>query len=84
MIYKSYLLEENIKSINENLFLFYGENLGLKNDFRDKIKKLNKTALIKNLDQEEILADENKFFNELFNKSLFEDKKIFLINQTND
>jgi len=84
MIYKSYLLEENIKSINENLFLFYGENLGLKNDFRDKIKQLNKTALIKNLDQEEILADENKFFEELFNESLFEDKKIFLINQTND
>ena len=81
MIYKSYLLEENIKSINENLFLFYGENLGLKNDFRDKIKQLNKTALIKNLDQEEILADENKFFEELFNESLFEDKKIFLIHK---
>ena len=84
MIYKSYLLEENIRSINENPFLFYGENLGLKNDFRDKIKELNKKALIKNLNQEEILADENKFFNELLNKSLFEDKKIFIINQADD
>ena len=29
MIYKSYLVEQNINLINK-LFLFYGENLGLK------------------------------------------------------
>ena len=34
MIYKSYLLEQNINNLNENLYLFYGENLGLKNDFK--------------------------------------------------
>ena len=84
MIHKSYILEKNINSINENLFLFYGENLGLKNDLRNKIKNLNKKALIKNLDQEEILADENKFFSDLFNKSLFEETKIFFINHAND
>ena len=33
MIYKSYLIEQNF-SINENLTLFYGENLGLKNLFQ--------------------------------------------------
>ena len=74
MIHKSYILEKNINSINENLFLFYGENLGLKNDLRNKIKNLNKKALIKNLDQEEILADENKFFSER-NKSSTRKKK---------
>ncbi len=84
MIYKSYLVEENISSINGNLFLFYGENLGLKNDLRNNIKNLYKNALINNLNQEEILVDENKFFNELFNKSLFQDTKIFFINQAND
>ena len=84
MIHKSYLVEENISSINGNLFLFYGENLGLKNDLRNNIKNLYKNALINNLNQEEILADENKFFNELFNKSLFQDTKIFFINQAND
>ena len=36
MIYKSYLIEQNF-SINENLTLFYGENLGLKNLFQKKI-----------------------------------------------
>tara|TARA_B100000989_G_C19524490_1_gene466022 strand:- start:486 stop:1478 length:993 start_codon:yes stop_codon:yes gene_type:complete len=84
MIHKSYLVEEKMSSINGNIFLFYGENLGLKSDLRNKIRNLNKKALIKNLDQEEILADENKFYNELFNKSLFEDAKIFFINQVND
>ena len=84
MIYRSYLVEENLGLLKNNLNLFYGENLGLKNDFREKIKDLNKKALIKNLNQEEILADENKFFNELLNKSLFEDAKIFFIHQTND
>ena len=84
MIHKSYLVEEKIGSLNGNIFLFYGENLGLKNDFRKKIRNLNTKALIKNFDQEEILADENKFFDELLNKSLFEDTKIFIINQAND
>ena len=42
MIYKSYLVEENFKLIKSNIVLFYGENLGLKNDFKDKIKIENK------------------------------------------
>ena len=84
MIYKSFLVEENLKLLKYNLVLFYGENLGLKDDFKNKIKNLNKHALIKNFDQEEILYDETKFFNELFNKSLFDDTKIFYINKAND
>ena len=84
MIYKSYSVEENIRSISGKIFLFYGENLGLQNDLKNKIRNLDNKALIKNFNQEEILADENKFFNELLNQSLFEDKKIFFINQTND
>ena len=40
MIIKSFILENNIKSIiDKNIFLFYGENLGLKRDFKKKIKK---------------------------------------------
>ena len=34
MIFKSYLLEQNISKIQNNLVLFYGENLGLKNDLK--------------------------------------------------
>ena len=84
MIFKSYLVETNVGSLKENIILFYGENTGLKIDLKNKIKNLNNEALINNLNQDEILADENKFFNELLNKSLFEDTKIFFINQAND
>ena len=38
MNYKSYLIEQNLNIINENVILFYGENIGLKNEFRQKIK----------------------------------------------
>ena len=85
MNFKSYLIEKDYSYLkNLNSVLFYGENLGLKNDLKSKIKNLSKKALIINLNQEEILANENEFFQELFNKSLFEDTKIFFINQAND
>lgn len=85
MNFKSYLIEKDCTYLkNLNSVLFYGENLGLKNDLKSKIKDLSKKALIINLNQEEILANENKFFQELFNKSLFEDTKIFFIDQAND
>ena len=84
MIYKSYLVEQNIDLLNNNLVLFYGENLGLKNDLKKTIKSLNKKAFIKSLNQEEILANKDKFINELFNNSLFEETKMFFIDQTND
>ena len=61
MIYKSYLVEQNIDLLNNNLVLFYGENLGLKNDLKKTIKSLNKKAFIKSLNQEEILANIDKF-----------------------
>ena len=40
MIYKSYLIEQNLESITEKVVLFYGENFGLKNtSLKKKIKK---------------------------------------------
>ena len=43
MILKSYLLENNPENLNQyNSILFYGENDGLKDDFKDKINILNK------------------------------------------
>ena len=47
MLIKSYIAENNIEVLNKNLNLFYGENLGLKNDFRKKIKlKFKDTEII--------------------------------------
>ena len=84
MIYKSYLIEQNINLLDKNLFLFYGENLGLKNELKDKIKFQNKNAEIINLSQDDIISNIDNFFNEILNISLFDEKKIYFINQVND
>ena len=84
MIYKSYLIEQNINLLDKNLFLFYGENLGLKNELKDKIKFQNKKAEIINLSQDDIINNIDNFFNEILNISLFDEKKIYFINQVND
>ena len=44
MIYKSYIVEKNINNLKNKVVLFYGENLGLKNDFKKKLKSNNKQA----------------------------------------
>lgn len=84
MIYKSYIVEQKISNLEKNLFLFYGENLGLKNDFKNIIKLNNKDSEIVKFNQDEILKNENLFFNEISNISLFAKKKIYYIEQTND
>jgi DNA polymerase-3 subunit delta len=84
MIYKSYLIEQNINLIDKNLFLFYGENLGLKNELKDKIKFQNKNAEIINLSQDDVINNIDNFFNEILNISLFDENKIYFINQVND
>ncbi len=85
MNYKSYLVEQNFNIINENIVLFYGENIGLKNEFKQKIKtNKGKNCAIINLNQDEILKNNNILLNEIGNLSLFEEKKIILINFVND
>ena len=84
MIHKSYLIEENIDQLKNNIILFYGENLGLKNDFRDKIKLKFKNAKILRYTQEEILKSSDIVINEIRNISLFDDQKILLIDHVND
>ena len=84
MISKSYHLEKNINIPNKNIFLFYGENNGLKNYFKKKIK--NNSEKIKTIFffQQEILNNKEIFYNEILNISLFEDKKNFIVNDAND
>ena len=85
MIFKSYILEQNIKSINnQKLFLFYGENQGLKKDLKEKLKIEYKNQEILNLLQDEIIKNKSILANEINNKSLFNEKKVIFINQVND
>ena len=77
MIYKSYQVEQNFNKINLNCFLFYGENLGLKIFFKNKIRKDNENCEFLIFDQEDIIKNNNVFFNEITNISLFQKEKIF-------
>ena len=61
MIIKSYLLEQDIKLLfDKNLFLFYGENLGLKNDFKNLIKLSSPDYKIININQDEVIKNQEK------------------------
>ena len=84
MNYKSYIIENDIDSIKSKIVLFYGENLGLKDSFKKKIKLNNHKAIVKHYTQEEILKNLEKFFEEFFNISLFDEHKIFFVDQVND
>ena len=85
MISKSYLIENSEKFFLENnCILFYGDNLGLKRDFKNKFKFIKPKKLIINLYQDQILKDVNIFFNELSNLSLFEENKIIFIEDVTD
>jgi len=85
MIFKSYILEQNIQPVdNHKIFLFYGENQGLKKEFKKKLKIQNKNQEILILFQDEIIKNKNILINEINNKSLFNEKKIIFINQVND
>ena len=83
MIYKSYIVEDNINLLKENCVIFYGENIGLKNEFKQNIKYKNKSEII-NFTQEEIIKNKNNFYEEIFNISLFEIEKIYYIDQCDD
>ncbi|MDC3156989.1 hypothetical protein OA669_00375 [Candidatus Pelagibacter bacterium] len=84
MISKSYIVENDINLLNKNFVLFYGENLGLKDQFKENIRHKYKKIKIINYLQEEVIKNTSIFFNEIFNFSLFEEVKVIFINEAND
>ena len=84
MLYKSYLIEQNFNTLKNNITLFYGENVGLKKEFKELIKFNNKNREIIKFLQDQILKNENILFNEINNISLFEKEKIIIIDNADD
>ena len=85
MIHKSYILEKNIETLNNyKIFLFYGENQGLKKEFKENLRAKYKSKEILNLFQDEVVKNINILENEILNKSLFQEEKIIFINEVND
>ena len=64
MIYKSYIIEEKIETLKEKIVLFYGENVGLKNFLKKRLKHQNKDEDILLFNQDEILQNKNLLLNE--------------------
>ncbi len=84
MIYKSYQVENNLSILKENIALFYGVNIGLKNEFKSSIKKNENNYEILRFVQDEIIKDKNLVLREIQNISLFGKNKIFFIENVND
>lgn len=83
MIVKNYEIK---KIINQNFdfYLFYGSNIGL---IEITINKLIKPNFSKNLfiyDEQDILDNLNKFNENIFNLSFFEQDKLIIINRATD
>ena len=80
MIIKSYEIKKNKLNILENnLFLLYGENFGLKKDIKNfiinELKRKNNNLEILYLYENEIINNKDNFFNSVYSGSLFSKKK---------
>ena len=83
MIFKAY----ETKKINidkNNIILFYGENQGAKEDEISKLLLKNRDKSLSKYNEKQILDDPEIFYNEVLSKSLFENKKIIIINYATD
>ena len=83
MIIKSFELSKiNLKE--NQFFLFYGKNEGLKKEIiKEKFREFY-TDNIYNYDENEILQNEQKIFNDTFSRSFFENEKLIIISRTTD
>ena len=85
MILKSYIVEKDIKILDKyQAVLLYGENDGIKDDIKSKLKILNKDAEIINFFENEIIKNRNILYENIINESLFSEKKIIFIQSATD
>ena len=87
MLIKSYeILKKDLNLLNS--FLIYGENTGLKQDIVKSVIELKEKKDIKykqfKFEEEEIIKNQNDFFNLIFSGSLFDKKKVIFVNRTTD
>ena len=83
MIIKSFELNKIDRKKNK-IFLFYGENQGLKNQI---IENNYKSKYLKNTfyyDENEVLKNSDDFLNNILSKSFFENEKLIIINRATD
>ena len=82
MIIKSYEIN---KYLNKNkIFLFYGENAGLKEEIIMNFFIKNHTNCTFKYSEKEILNNLENFYNQINSKSFFDNKKLIIINDASD
>ena len=81
MILKNYETDKIKLSSNQHL-LFYGKNEGFKEETINNLIKNKKN--VNKYEEKEILANLERFVENLINRSLFEDEKIILIRRSNE
>ena len=83
MIIKHYELSKiNLK--NNNYFLFYGNNEGLKEEIIKKNFEKNYKDNIFRYEEKEILDNKRDFFDNILTKSFFDNEKLIIINRVTD
>ena len=83
MIIKSFELNK-INNSERKLFLLYGQNEGFKIEIIKKYFLENFENEIFRYEEKEILENKSNFFNSIYSKSFFEEKKLFIISRVTD
>ena len=89
MIVKSFEVKKNIANFSKKKFyLIYGENVGLKKDIKsfivEAIKQKDDDLEILSLYENELLNNEENFYNSIYSGSLFSNRKIIIIHGATD
>ena len=89
MIVKSFEVKKNKENFSKkNFYLIYGENVGLKKDIKcliiEYIKQKDNDLEILSLYENEVLNNEENFYNSIYSGSLFSNKKIIIIHEATD
>ena len=83
MIIKHYEISK-IDLKNNNYFLFYGDNEGLKEEITKKNFEKNYRDNIFRYEEKEILDNKRDFFDNVLTKSFFDNEKLVIINRATD
>jgi len=83
MILKSFELNK-IKLNKKKIYLFYGQNEGLKEETIKNLFEINYQDKIHKYEEKEILDNISDFFNNILTKSFFDNEKLIIINRATD